>query len=88
MVGTGMPSSAARPGTDHWPGGRLVSTAGRPFCSRRTPRWLTRARTCSPLNWLVRLGGRKPSALSALAICPLVRPASARAVTWARSAGK
>ena len=26
-----MPSSAARPGTDHWPGGRLVSTAGRPF---------------------------------------------------------
>src|ERR1700733_4569325 len=88
MVGTGMPSSAARPGTDHWPGGRLVSAAGRPLCWRRMPRWEIRARTCSPGNRVVRLGGRNPSAFRTPAIWLLFWPAPASSVTRARSAGK
>src|SRR6516165_3846420 len=75
MLAVGMPSSADRPGTDHWPGGRLVSTAGRPFRWPRMLRWLIRVRTCWPVNRLVRLGGRNPSELRAPAIWPFVQAA-------------
>src|SRR5262249_2368845 len=52
------------------------------------PRWVIRVRTCPPVNRLVRLGGRKPSALRTSAIWGLFWPASASSVTRARSAGE
>ena len=36
------------------------------------PRWVIRVRTCPPVNRLVRLGGRNPSALRALGDLPVV----------------
>src|SRR5258708_2012151 len=88
MLAVGMPSSAARPGTDHSPGPRPVSTAGRPFCWPRMPRWLIRVRTCWSLNRLVPFGGRDPPALRTSATWPLWRPAAARSCTPARTAGE
>src|ERR1035441_6207649 len=88
MLAVGMPSSADRPGTDHSPGARLVSAAGRPLARARMPRWLIRVRTWPSLNLLVRLGGRNPSALRTSAICRLLRPAAASSGARAGRAGE
>ena len=60
---------------------------GPAFRCPRMPRWLISVRTCWPVNRLVRLGGRNPSALRMPAICWFVRPAWASSVTRASRAG-